>query len=90
MADTPIGSDVRLQGRELTDQEFESRLNAAPEKIEWDGGIFVSSRERRAVLGMLLEVMGTSAAVAFGPLSAWEEAVAARRHAEAGQTPPGQ
>ena len=82
MANTPIGQDVRRQGRRLTHEEFEARLNVAPEKIEWVGGIFTSDRERIAVLGMLLEVLGTDAAVRFGPLDAWEAAVAARRAAE--------
>ena len=81
MPNTSIAQDVRRRGRELTNEEFEVRLDAAPERFEWDGGIFTSSRERLVVLGMSLEVLGTDAAVRFGPPDAWEGAVAARREA---------
>lgn len=75
----PSDFDVRRTGRQWTDEEFDARLEAAPEKIEFSGGIFVSDRQRRIVLGMLLENLGIDDAVRYGNVDDWEAAVAARK-----------
>ena len=75
----PLGHTLTRAGRELSDEEFEARLPFSPEKVEWNGGIFKDGRERMPVLAMLLELLGTDAAVAFGSVDVWEAAVAARR-----------
>lgn len=74
-----IGHQLARAGRELTHDEFETRLDLAPEKAEWDGGIYTTQHQRATVLAMLLELLGTDAAVAFGSLDVWEASVAARR-----------
>lgn len=71
--------DVRQKAREWTEDEFDARLDAMPEKIECSGGIFVSDEQRMTVLGMLLENLGMERAVRFGRLEDWEAVVAARR-----------
>ncbi len=86
--DADLGRELTVTGRTLTDAEFERRTELVPEKMEWDGGIFTSDRDRLRVLAMLLELLGTGAAVGFGPMAAWEAAVAARRAAGAASPSP--
>ncbi len=86
--DADLGRNLTVAGRTLTAAEFEHRTDLVPEKMEWDGGIFTSDRDRLRVLAMLLELMGTGAAVGFGPLEAWEAALASRRAAGAASPSP--
>ncbi len=86
--DADLGRELTVTGRALTHAEFERRTELVPEKMEWDGGLFTSDRDRLRVLAMLLELLGTGAAVGFGPLAAWEAAVAARRAAGAANRSP--
>jgi hypothetical protein len=37
---TPADWDIRREGHRWTQEEFERRVNQAPEKIEYVGGIF--------------------------------------------------
>lgn len=75
---TPADWDIRREGRRWKKDEFERRLNQAPEKIEYVGGIFASERERLTVLAMLLENLGIDKAVQFGNLEDWKAALADR------------
>ena len=68
--------DIRRQGRRWTREESRRRMEQAPEKIEFVGGIFASELERCTVLGMLLENLGIDTAVKFGNLADWKAAVA--------------
>ena len=68
--------DIRREGRPWSDEEFERRIDQAPEKIEFVDGIFSSDRERLVVLGMLLENLGIDRAVQFGRLEDWQAAIA--------------
>jgi hypothetical protein len=68
--------DIRREGRRWTMEESERRMRGAPEKIEFVGGIFASDRERLAVLGMLLELLGIDKVVKFGNLEDWKAAIA--------------
>ena len=54
----PIEWDIRREGRLWSHEEFDERINQAPEKIEYVNGIFASNRERLIVLGMLLGESG--------------------------------
>jgi hypothetical protein len=65
-------------GRRWTREESNRRLYQAPEKIEFVGGIFSSDRERRTVLGMLLENLGIDVAVEYGRLEDWKAAIVDR------------
>lgn len=68
--------DIRREGRKWTDEEFDRRLDQAPEKIEFVGGIFTSEEERLMVLAMLLENLGIDAAVRLGDPVNWKAAIA--------------
>ncbi|MGO9469769.1 MAG: hypothetical protein ACLQIB_20605 [Isosphaeraceae bacterium] len=72
----PIDWDIRREGRLWSNEEFDQRIDQAPEKIEYVDGIFASDRERRIVLGMLLENLGIDRAVRFGKLEDWKAAIA--------------
>jgi hypothetical protein len=67
--------DIRREGRPWSDEEFERRIDQAPEKIEFVDRIFSSDRERLVVLGMLLESLGIDRAVHFGRLDDWKAAI---------------
>lgn len=71
----PTDWDIRRQGRRWTREEFDRRVDQAPEKIEFVSGIFASQRERLTVLGMLLENLGIDSAVRLGNLSDWKAAI---------------
>ena len=71
----PINWDIRREGRLWSHEEFDERINQAPEKIEFVDGIFASNRERLIVLGMLLENLGIDRAVQFGRLEDWKAAI---------------
>jgi hypothetical protein len=63
-----IDWDIRREGRQWSDEEFEERIGQAPEKIEFVNGIFASNRQRLIVLGRLLENLGIDRVVQFGRL----------------------
>ena len=71
----PLNWDIRRKGRLWSDEEFDERINQAPEKIEFVNGIFSSVRQRLIVLGMLLENLGIDRAVQFGRLEDWKAAI---------------
>ena len=68
--------DIRREGRVWTHDEFERRIEQAPEKIEYTGGIFLNERQRLVVLAMLLENLGIDKALRFGNLEDWKAAIA--------------
>ena len=68
--------DIRREGRAWTDEEFESRVELRPEKLEvWDGKLLFTEEERLALLGLLLENVGADAAVRLGERHVWVSAV---------------
>jgi hypothetical protein len=67
--------DVRREGRRWSEEEFDQRIDQAPEKIEYVDGIFASDRQRLIVLGMLLENLGIDRAVQFGRVDDWRAAI---------------
>ena len=71
-----IDWDIRREGRDWSNEEFEDRLYQAPEKVEFVDGIFASDRQRLIVIGMLLENLGIDRAVQFGRLEDWQAAIA--------------
>jgi hypothetical protein len=72
----PINWDIRREGRIWSHEEFDERINQAPEKIEYVNGIFASHRERLIVLGMLLENLGIDRVIQLGRLEDWKAALA--------------
>jgi hypothetical protein len=68
--------DIRREGRQWTHEEFERRIEQAPEKVEYTGGIFVNERQRLVVLAMILENLGIDKVVRFGNLDDWKAAIA--------------
>jgi hypothetical protein len=70
-----IDWDIRRKGRLWSHEEFDQRIDQAPEKIEFVNGILASDRERLIVLGMLLENLGIDRAVQFGRLEDWKAAI---------------
>jgi len=71
----PIDWDIRREGRRWSNEEFDDRIDQAPEKIEYVHGIFASDRQRLIVLGMLLENLGIDRAIRFGKLEDWKAAI---------------
>jgi hypothetical protein len=71
----PIAWDIRRKGRTWSNEEFDVRIDQAPEKIEYVDGIFASDRERLIVLGMLLENLGIDKVVRFGTIEDWKAAI---------------
>lgn len=72
----PAEWNIGREGREWRGEEFNRRINQAPEKIEFKGGIFIYEHERLTVLAMLLENLGIDKAVRLGDPTDWKEAVA--------------
>jgi len=72
----PAEWKIGRKGREWRGEEFMKRLNQAPEKIEYKGGIFIYESERLTVLAMLLENLGIDNAVQLGNLEDWKAAIA--------------
>ena len=67
--------DIRREGRAWTDEEFESRVELRPEKLEvWEGKLLFTEEERLALLGLLLENVGADAAVRLGERHVWVSA----------------
>ena len=73
---SPTDWDIRREGRQWTHEEFERRIDLAPEKIEYTGSIFVNERQCLIVLAMLLENLGIDKAIRFGNLADWKAAIA--------------
>jgi hypothetical protein len=71
----PIDWNIRRDGRRWSHEEFDQRINQAPENIEYVDGIFASDRERLIVLGMLLENLGIDKVIHFGRLDDWKTAI---------------
>jgi hypothetical protein len=71
----PIAWDIRRKGRLWSNEEFDLRIDQAPDKIEYVNGIFASDRQRLNVLGMLLENLGIDKVVRFGKLEDWKAAI---------------
>jgi hypothetical protein len=70
--------DIRRAGRAWTGDEWNSRRDLAPEKIELIGGkLFWSDEDRLAMLALLLENLGVDRAVRLGNPSVWRDAIAA-------------
>ena len=72
----PTEWDIHREGRVWSHEEFNRRINQAPEKIEYTGGIFTYEDERLTVLAMLLENVGIDKAVQLGNLEDWKAAIA--------------
>jgi hypothetical protein len=85
----PLNWDIRRKGRLWSHEEFDERINQAPEKIEFVNGIFASDRERLIVLGMLLENLGIDRAIRFGRLEDWKAAIADLEKKQGGGSQPG-
>lgn len=70
--------DIRLWGRSWTAEEV-SRHDGLPGCIEMSGGkLCLDEEQRLALLGALLEHVGTTYAVRLGPINAWVDAVEQR------------
>ena len=68
--------DIRREGRSWTADEFRSRVDLRPEKLEvLEGKLLWSHEERLALLGLLLENVGADEAVKLGDPSVWAGAV---------------
>jgi hypothetical protein len=84
----PIEWDIRREGHRWSHEEFDKRINQAPEKIEYVNGIFASDRERLNVLGMLLENLGIDRAIRFGKLEDWKTAIEALENKQVAKSQP--
>jgi hypothetical protein len=71
----PIDWEIRREGRLWSVEEFDQRINQAPDHFEYVEGIFGSDRERLIVLGMLLENLGIDKVIRFGRLEDWKAAI---------------
>lgn len=68
--------DIRRRGRAWTGDEARARWELTPEKFEmYKGKLFFSERERRNLLGLLLENVGAEVAVRMGDAQVWRDAV---------------
>ena len=75
-----VQGDIRREDRVWSADEFRSRWDLTPEKLEViRGKLLWEEDERLNLLAMLLENVGMDAAVGLGSVGLWEEAVAARR-----------
>jgi hypothetical protein len=72
----PTEWDIRREGQEWQGERFDKRINQAPEKIEYVGGIFTTETERLTVLAMLLENLGIDKAIRLGKPEDWKAAIA--------------
>ena len=71
--------DIRREGRSWTADEFRSRVDLRPEKLEvFEGKLLWSHEERLALLGLLLENVGADEAVKLGHPSVWAAAALIR------------
>jgi hypothetical protein len=84
----PIDWDIRREGRRWSHEEFDKRINQAPEKIEYVNGIFASDCERLNVLGMLSENLGIDRAIRFGKLEDWKTAIEALENKQGTKSQP--
>jgi hypothetical protein len=69
--------DIRREGRAWSAEEFEPRLDLAPEKMEAiEGKLFWDDDERMLMLGLLLENLGIDKAIRLGDPELWRQAIA--------------
>ena len=70
--------DLRREGRAWHGPLARARYDLSPEKIEMiEGKLFWTERDRLAMLALLLENVGTDAAVRIGDPGVWRETIAA-------------
>lgn len=68
--------DIQRRGRAWTGDEARARWELTPEKFEmYQGKLFFSERERRNLLGLLLENVGADVAVRMGEAEVWKDAI---------------
>jgi hypothetical protein len=79
IASKPPGDwDIRREGRPWTPDEWRSRRELCPEKIELiQARLFWCDEYRIAMLGLLLENLGVDRAVRLGDQQVWRDAIAA-------------
>jgi hypothetical protein len=82
----PTKWDICREGRQWSKEEFDQRIDLAPEKIAYFKGIFGSERERLNVLGMLSENFGIDKVIRLGRLEDWKAAVAEQEKKRANVT----
>jgi len=81
--------DIRTVGRQWTAEEAEQRRDELPGRLEMVNGMLCLDDEQRlALLGALLEHVGTERAVRLGNLNAWKAAVAQREEDQAWDNMP--
>jgi hypothetical protein len=74
----PGGWNIQREGRSWNREEWQSRRELCPEKIEMiQLKLFWSDEERIAMLGLLLENLGVDSAVRLGDPKVWRDAIAA-------------
>lgn len=80
--------DIRREGRSWSREEIERKYLAdehpdSPGKMELvDGKLFHSEAQRLTMLGWMLEMVGTDAAVRLGDTQVWRSAIDALQHQE--------
>ena len=71
-----IDWDICRAGRAWSEGEIESRYFSAPAKMELiDGKLYCDDAQRLHMLGLLLENLGTDAAIQLGNPKVWRDAV---------------
>lgn len=74
---TDVDWNIGRGGRSWSAEEFLSRIELAPEKIEAiDGKLYWDDNERMVMLGLLLEGLGIDKAIRLGAPQLWREAIA--------------
>jgi hypothetical protein len=80
--------DIRREGRAWSREEWATRRELTPEKIEMiRGQLFWSDEDRLTMLALLLENLGVDQAVRLGRARVWRDAIAQLDEA-AGLAPP--
>ena len=76
----PVTWRIERRHRSWTPDEFRARLEFLPEKFEiFDGKLLLGVNDRINLLAILLENVGTDAAVRLGSPEVWEQALDAAR-----------
>lgn len=71
-----VNWNISLEGHTWSTEEFNSRYNLIPEKIELiQGKLFWSEETRLNMLGLLLENVGVEKAIRLGNPQVWHEAI---------------
>ena len=72
-----VSWNIGLQGRSWTAEELLARRELMPEKREIiDGKLYWTDEDRLVMLALLLENLGTAAAVRIGSRDVWRQAIA--------------